>query len=55
VRRATEHDPISACENVPPRVCNFTILVDADQVDMRADRLRPFINGLSLAPGVPVV
>ncbi|MDT5346513.1 MAG: hypothetical protein QOE52_5697 [Mycobacterium sp.] len=55
MRRATEHDPVRARESVPPRVCNFTILVDADQIDTCADRLRPFINGSCLAPGVPVV
>jgi len=55
MRWASEHDPVSTRESVPPCVCNFTILVDADQIDNRAGRLRPSINGLCLTPGVPVV
>jgi hypothetical protein len=52
---ATENDPLSARESVPPWVFDPTIRVDTNQFDVCTDRMRAIADGLRLSPRVPVI
>jgi hypothetical protein len=55
VRWATENDPLSARESVPPWVRDSAIWVNINQIDVCTGRMRTFTDGLCLSPRVPVV